>query len=90
MMRIKMTIQSLDSIPVLWNSKIVSEVTGRSKTSNWRRTKKGIFPKSIRTARNQALTPSNEVLAVNRAELAGKSEEEIRQLVAELHAARKK
>lgn len=84
-----MAIQNLDSIPVLWNSRTVAEVTGRSKTSNWRRTKNGIFPKAIRTARNQSLTPSNEVLAVNRAELAGKSEGEIRQLVTELHLARK-
>lgn len=81
--------QNVENVPVLWNAKIIAQVTGRSKTSNWRRMKKGLFPKPIRVARNQSLTPSNEVLAVNRAEIAEKSEEEIRQLVAELHAARK-
>jgi prophage regulatory protein len=48
----------------------------------------GLFPKSIRIARNASRWPSHEVIAVNKANIAGKNKDEIRALVAELHAAR--
>lgn len=81
-------------ITPLVRRKAVESLTGDSRSTIYRKMQQGLFPKAIAGARDRigrpttAVWPAHEVDAVNRARIAGKSEDEIRALVAELEAAR--
>jgi prophage regulatory protein len=72
----------------------IEQATGDSRSTLYRKIQKGLFPKPVCTGRDkngdavQVGWPANEVAAVNAARISGKSEEEIKKLVAELETAR--
>ncbi|MGZ5052691.1 MAG: helix-turn-helix transcriptional regulator [Methylobacter sp.] len=67
---------------------IVEQVTGDSRTTIYRKIKKGTFTKPVPIGGDRVAWPANEVNAINQARIAGKSEDEIRKLVIQLEAAR--
>jgi prophage regulatory protein len=60
----------------------------RSKTQHYEDVRRGLFTPGVWIARNTTAWPAHEVEAINRACLAGQSDEEIRELVKQLVAAR--
>ena len=72
----------------LYRRPIVEQVTGYSRTGIYRRVKAGTFTKPVKIGANSVAWPENEIIALNKAIIAGKSDDEIKVLVAELHAAR--
>ena len=67
----------------------VKACTGLSRSSIYLRISEGRFPKSVSLGSRAVGWPAHEVAALNAARIAGKSDEEIRSLVATLEAARK-
>lgn len=61
-----------------------------SRSSIYKQIKGGLFPPPVSIGARAVGWPANEVDAVNRARMAGKSEHEIRELVKALVVARKK
>lgn len=62
---------------------------GLSRSSLYVRMEQGLWPKSVNLGGKAVAWPANEISAVNAARIAGKSNDEVRQLVFELEAARK-
>lgn len=67
---------------------IVQQLTGDSRTTIYRKIKKGLFVRPVEIGGCRVAWPLNEVEAINKALIAGKSEAEIKQLVLDLEAAR--
>lgn len=67
----------------------VKTFSGLSRSSIYLRVSQGTFPKPVPLGPRCVGWPENEVAAVNAARIAGKSDEDIRKLVADLEAARK-
>ena len=67
----------------------VKVVTGNSRSTLYLRISQGLFVKPVKLGPRAVGFPQNEVAAINSARIAGKSDEEIRQLVLTLEAARK-
>ncbi|TXI38904.1 MAG: AlpA family phage regulatory protein [Nitrosomonas sp.] len=68
---------------------IVLKERGRSRSAHYLDIQQGLFTKPVSIGLRAVGWPENEVLALNAARIAGKSNEEIRQLVIRLEAARK-
>jgi len=68
--------------------KVQSE-TGYSRSTIYLRMAQGLWPRQISLGPRCVGWPANEVTALNAARIAGKSDEEIRELVTRLEAARK-
>lgn len=67
----------------------VKAATGhRSHSSIYCAIHAGLFTKPVQIGQRSVGWPANEVLAINAARIAGKSEVEIKELVQRLHAAR--
>jgi prophage regulatory protein len=49
---------------------------------------RGLLPKAVKISERASAWPSDEIDAINRARIAGKSEDEIRQLVTDLERQR--
>lgn len=64
------------------------EATGLSRATIYSRINDGLLPKPIRYGERISVWPSNEVEEVTKATIAGKSADEIRQIVANLHEQR--
>lgn len=62
---------------------------GRSRSAHYQDIQQGLFTKPVSIGLRAVGWPENEVLALNAARIAGKSNDEIRQLVFKLEAARK-
>jgi prophage regulatory protein len=62
---------------------------GRSRSSHYLDIQQGLFTRPVQIGLRAVGWPSSEVAAINAARIAGKSDEEIRELVAKLEAARK-
>ena len=62
---------------------------GRSRSSHYLDIQQGLFTHPVQIGLRAVGWPSSEVAAINAARIAGKSDEEIRELVAKLEAARK-
>lgn len=62
---------------------------GLSRSTIYLRISQGLWPKSVNLGGRAVGWPAHEVAAVNAARIAGKSNEEIRQLVAKLKTARR-
>jgi prophage regulatory protein len=85
----KMATQSiLHTINPLYRRPIVEQATGDSRSTIYRKIKKGLFTKPVQIGGERVAWPANEITAINQARIAGKSDEEIKQLVIELEAAR--
>lgn len=63
--------------------------TGNKRSTAYDRIKKGLLPPPISIGGTNSGWPDNEIDAVNAARIAGKSDDEIRELVKSLVAARK-
>lgn len=74
----------------LYRTKQVLSLRGISKSQHHEDIRNGRFVTPMKRGMRIALYPSSEVAALNAAEVAGKSEQEIRALVDSLHASRQK
>lgn len=72
----------------IWRRLLVEKSTGLARTTLYRRIKRGLFTKPVRLGGERVGWPAEEVVAINKARIAGKDDEAIKQLVTELHAAR--
>lgn len=67
----------------------VKAETGDSRSTIYLRISQGLWTKPVKTGPRSVGWPSCEVAALNAARIAGKSDDEIRELVATLETARK-
>lgn len=73
----------------IWRMPTIKAETGhRSHASIYTAIKEGLFTKPVPIGQRAVGWPSDEVLSINAARIAGKTEEEIRALVIRLHAKR--
>ena len=77
-------------IPILLRLAMVLESRGVRKSQHYEDIKEGRFTPPIKIGARASAWPAHEVAALNSARIAGKSEDEIRQLVIDLIAARTK
>lgn len=75
-------------MPIFFKLKEVLEYRHRSRSSHFRDIKNGLCTTSIKVGPNSAVWLRNELETLRSAVIAGKSEDEIRLLVSELHDAR--
>lgn len=61
---------------------------GVKKTQHYTDVKNGLFTRPVKIGKRASAWPKHETAVINQARIAGKSEEEIKKLVAELEAAR--
>lgn len=67
---------------------VVLDRRGRSRDSHYKDIREGLFTEPVHISKQSVGWPEYEVEALQRARLAGKSEDEIKQLVIQLHAKR--
>ena len=67
---------------------LATERTGDSRSGLHRKVQAGLFPPPVKIGERASAWPEHEVDAVNAARIAGKSDDEIRELVRRLVAAR--
>ena len=63
----------------------VCELTGRKRSSQYNDIKNGLMTAPVRAGANTKAWPAHEVQAIIRARIAGKTDDELRALVARLH-----
>lgn len=68
---------------------VVFGAMGWGNSTGYQKIKDGLFVEPVKTGPMTSVWPDNEVAKLQAAYIAGKSKDEIRALVAELHAARK-
>jgi prophage regulatory protein len=73
----------------LLRRKLVEARTGYSRSTIYDHIAAGTFPRGVPIGAKAVAWPEHEVTAIITARIAGKSNDEIRKLVARLHAARK-
>lgn len=83
-----MTSAILPALNPLLRRPIVEQATGDSRSTIYRKIKSGLFSKPVHIGGDRVAWPQNEIVAINQARIAGKSDAEIKQLVVELEAAR--
>jgi prophage regulatory protein len=66
----------------------VEAATGETRSTIYRKIKKGLFTRPVKLGGDRVGWPAYEVEEINLARIAGKTEDEIRLLVAELHRKR--
>ena len=66
----------------------VEQATGFSRSTIYLRIKQGLLTQPVRLGARAVGWPASEVLALNNARIAGLSENEVRRVVDQLHAAR--
>jgi prophage regulatory protein len=67
----------------------VKAESGASRSTIYLRIQQGLWPKPVRLGPRSVGWPASEVSAINTAQIAGKTDDEIRVLVVKLEAARK-
>jgi prophage regulatory protein len=75
-------------IPTLFRLQRTLDERGVKKTQHYEDIKNGLFTSPVKIGSRASAWPAHEVAAMNQARIAGKSNDEIRQLVSELEAAR--
>ena len=80
--------QVLASQSALYRRPLVCQLTGKSRSTLYRDISKGLFTPPVNIGGERVAWPGYEVEQINKARIAGKSEGEIKALVAELEAAR--
>lgn len=68
---------------------VVLRERGRSRSAHYLDIQQGLFTRPVSIGQRAVGWPAGEVVALNAARIAGKSEEEVRSLVVKLEAARK-
>lgn len=76
-------------MPILRMPAVKAETGHRSHASIYNAIKAGLFTRPVPIGLRAVGWPADEVLAINAARIAGKSEDEIRRLVDALHEKRK-
>ena len=66
----------------------VESLTGYTRSTIYRNISRGLFVKPVSIGGDRVAWPANEIEAINRARIAGKSDDDIKTLVSELEAAR--
>jgi prophage regulatory protein len=66
----------------------VMRQTGHARSTVYLMVQRGLLPKAVKIGERSSAWPSDEIKAVNQARIAGKSEDEIRQLVIDLERQR--
>lgn len=79
---------AIAAINPLYRRPVVEQATGLTRSTIYRRIKLGLFPKPVPVGGDRVAWPANEIDAINKARIAGKTDDEIKALVAELEAAR--
>ena len=79
---------ALTNLNPLHRRPIVEQATGDSRTTIYRKINAGLFTRPVNIGGDRVAWPANEIEAINKARIAGKSDEEIKALVIELEAAR--
>ncbi len=69
---------------------VVLKVTGKSNSGLHEDIKEGLMVPVVRIGKNSVAFPEDEIAAINAARIAGKSDDEIRQIVSRLVANRQK
>ena len=73
----------------IWRLETCKAATGyRSTASIYQLIKKGLWPKPVNINVRSVGWPSDEVIAINAARIAGRTDDQIRELVERLHAKR--
>ena len=73
----------------IWRLETCKAATGyRSTASIYQLIKKGLWPKPVNINVRSVGWPSDEVIAINAARIAGRTDDQIRELVVRLHAKR--
>lgn len=67
----------------------VTQATGIARSTLYKHIQRGIFPKPISIGGDRVAWPAHEVQTLINARIAGKSDDEVKQVVLELEAARK-
>ena len=67
---------------------VVSQATGMARPTLYEAMAEGLFPRPIKCGPKFAAWPSDEIAAINAARIAGKTDAEIRELVAQLEQQR--
>lgn len=67
---------------------VKAEMGHRSDASVYNAIRAGLFPVGVKIGQRARGWPSNEVEAINAARIAGKSDDELKELVSRLHAKR--
>ncbi|MGYP003587212696 len=67
----------------------VCKASGKSRSTIYLRIKDGLFPPAVSIGARAVGWPAEEIDAINRAHIAGKSDDDIRRLVATMVVARK-
>lgn len=75
--------------PVIYRLPTVKSESGLSRSSIYLRITQGLWTKPVSLGARAVGWPANEVAAINNARIAGKTDEEIRALVAKLESSRK-
>jgi len=70
--------------------KQVTRHTGHSRTALYRHIANGLFTRPVKISERASAWPDYEVTAIQAAQIAGKSKEEITRLVSNLHVSRQK
>ena len=72
----------------LYRLPTVTQVTGKPRSTLYRNIQAGLFTKPVQIGGSRVAWPKNEVAAINQARIAGKSDDQIRELVSKLEADR--
>ncbi|MDO9271367.1 MAG: AlpA family phage regulatory protein [Methylobacter sp.] len=67
---------------------IVKQATGKSRTTIYRDIEKGLMTRPVKIGGDRSAWPQSEIVAINQARVAGKSDNEIKALVVSLEVAR--
>jgi prophage regulatory protein len=81
-------VSSMSSSIVFLRRPQLESITGRKRSAIYADMAAGILPRPVNLGPRAVGWPKHEIEAISAARLAGKSEPEIRALVAKLHAAR--
>jgi len=80
--------QTFPAVTALYRRPAVEQVTGKSRSTLYREIKAGLFTRPVPIGGDRVAWPANEIDAINKARIAGKSDDEIKELVKNLEAAR--
>lgn len=85
-----MDVQAMNDTTLLRLPELRIEQGNRSRSSLYNDIQNGLLTAPVKIGRQAVAWPAAEIAAINRARIGGKSDAEIRALVSELHAARKR
>jgi len=81
-------IDSSSEVIQLLRRKKIEQLIGKSRSTIYRDIKRGLFTKPVNIGGDRVAWPSNEINEINKARIAGKSDNEIKVLVEKLEESR--